>query len=411
MTRNAWLALATFVGTLGLGVCKMGSETEAAVVPHAADANSALPAASRTVADADNRFGFHLFHELIETDRNKNVVVSPLSAATALLMTANGARGETREAMAKTLQIDGLAGGLVNDGNAGLRTSLEKPDPKVELEIANSLWFHLRDPVLPAFRQMAERQFGAEIGDLAGAPDNINAWVSKRTKGRIPSIVTPPDVAAAAAVLVNAVYFKGKWTAPFEKAQTKPEPFHLVDGKSVSVPMMHQSGTYSYLKTNGFEAARLPYGNGRLFMTVMLPDAGTDFQAFLEGLTADKWKRWAHGFHKLKGAVGVPRLTTRYSADLNDPLAALGMGIAFTSHADFKGMMKGPLWISKVRQKTFLELNEEGTEAAAATAVVMTRGMVRPEPHFSLVLNRPFVCAVEDSESGAILFLGAIVEP
>jgi serpin B len=266
-------------------------------------------------------------------------------------------------------------------------------------------------PVGADFAQRNNTFYGAEIGDLAGGPAAINAWVSQATHGKIPEIVQGRDVADAFAVLLNAIYFKGAWTTPFEADLTRPGPFTLPDGRQKNVSMMHQSGNVPYFRGDNFQAVSLPYGSGRMRFLIFLPDSGTSLSAFLARMTPENVTQWLPQFKSMHGDIALPRFRTEYEADLNAPLASLGMGIAFDrERADFGGMLpNGRFYISLVRHKTYVEVNEQGTEAAAATGVVVEPlALIRG---FQFVVDHPFVCAIRDEQTGAILFLGRILDP
>jgi serpin B len=353
------------------------------------------------VAAANNRFGIDVFHQLVTKDAGKNVFISPTSVALALEMTYNGSRGETKKAMMEALHLEGMEFEQLNRGASGLAASLEKADPKVKLTIANSIWTN--DDVRPQFREDMGRYYEAEFGPLD--VDAINAWVKRETGGKIERIVEnldPEDFL----VLVNAVYFKGRWAREFEARDTRDGEFILADGTRKTVPMMHQRGEHESLERDGFQAVRLPYGDGRLAMYIFLPNEDSSLDAFVKTLSADKLEEWASGFEEEEVPIAIPRFKIEYGVKLNEALKALGMGIAFAPSADFSGMAGG--WIGEVRHKTFVEVNEEGTEAAAATSVMMAQAIM---PTREFIANRPFFCMIRDDETGAVVFMGAVRDP
>jgi serpin B len=214
-------------------------------------------------------------------------------------------------------------------------------------------------------------------------------------------------------LLLNAIYFNGKWTVPFPKARTHTGRFRLLDGRHKPHPMMAQSGRYLYYRGSGFQAVSLPYGSGKISMYVFLPDQETSLAGFLRGLSAASWAAWMPQFRDLPGAITLPRFTLSTEIALNQALQALGMGIAFDERrANFTGILPPPqqAFISQVKHKTFIEVHEQGTEAAAATAVEM-QATSAPLESFSMVVNRPFFFAIRDNPTGSLLFLGAVVEP
>ncbi len=385
---------------------------------------SVLPLARVACAETEEgltsayaKFGFKLFHKLIENNKDQNLFVSPASVAIALAMTYNGAAADTRQAMAGTLEFQGLSLDQVNQGNARLRQALDNPDPKVKLNLANSLWLQQGFTFKPEFLQSNEKSFGAALQVLnfadPGASKTINAWVAKATAGKITEIVSraqPP------LVIINAIYFKGTWTRPFDKALTKERPFTLADGRQKSVPMMSQAGKYQYWQSPKFQAISLPYGEkGRFNLKIFLPVQGSSLKEFLRELNAANWQQWQDKFQPTPGSIVLPRFKLTYQASLAKALKALGMGVAFDQQkANFSNLCPATgVFIDDVIHKTFVEVNEEGTEAAAVTAVQMAGAARVPHPQepFTMVVDRPFLVALDDSETGALLFLGAIVEP
>ena len=362
------------------------------------------------VVSANTKFGFKLLQDLREREPGGNIFISPLSISIALTMTYNGAVGETERAMAEVLEIDELDLDTVNHSNAALRNSLENPDPKVEISIANSIWSRQGIEFNPDFLDRNQLFFGAEVAALDfSAPQTtgiINEWVDTNTNGKIEKIVDRIDPQTLL-FLINAIYFKGNWQDEFDKSQTRPGIFHLSDGSEKQVQMMRREGEYPYFRGKHFEAAGLPYGDGRLSMYIFLPNRNSNLNEFLGGLNAENWTSWLAQFSKVgkDSMMILPRFKLEYEVNLNDTLKALGMEIAFDNRAGFSGM--GPnLFISEVRHKTFVEVNEEGTEAAAATSVV---GATSVPPTFRV--DRPFFFAIYDAKTQTILFMGTVTEP
>lgn len=378
---------------------------------------SPMSASIETLVAANNEFGFDLFNQLRTQDKDKNVFVSPLSVATALAMTYNGAAGETHLAMKRVLKYGTMNHADINQSSQALMAKLKSADPKVELLIANSLWARQGVSFNPAFLDRNRQFFGAEVAalDFASpqAVKTINDWVSQNTKGKIPVILEQIG-GDQVMFLINAVYFKGQWQKKFDAAKTQPQPFHLADSKTKSTPMMAQSGNYPYFKGDNFQAVSLPYGQGGASLYLFLPAEGVSLNSFLGGVTFQNWQQWMNSFRNAPGDVKLPRFKMEYSRDLNNPLKALGMEVAFAQgKADFSGMREqNDLFISQVKHKAILEVNEEGSEAAAATSVGMSTTSMRREPErFNFVADRPFLLAIRDNQTGAILFLGAVFEP
>jgi serpin B len=366
----------------------------------------------------NERFGFKLFAEITRQDAGKNVFISPASVGLALAMTYNGAVGETKQAMERTLEIQGMNLAGLNSASAQLNQALESTDPKVELNIANSLWARKGITFNPDFIQRDKQFYGADVtaldfNDPASAA-TINSWVADKTKGKIDKIVDQIDPQSIL-FLINAIYFKGKWSVEFDKAKTKDDMFTTGSGQQKRHPMMQQSGKYNYYESNAFQAVGLPYGGGGASMYLFLPKTGTSLDDFQKTLTAANWDSWMREFVQTQGDISVPRFRIEYEIGLNEALKALGMGIAFDpARANFTGMVQtsANAFISRVKHKTFAEVNEEGTEAAAATSVEMrVTSAMRPPKTFRMIVDHPFFFAIRDNKTGTMLFMGSIFDP
>ncbi|MBD2742138.1 serpin family protein [Coleofasciculus sp. FACHB-1120] len=369
---------------------------------------------SRLVA-ANTKFGFKLFKEILKEDSGKNIFVSPSSVAIALSMTYNGASGDTQQAMTKTLELQGLSLQEVNQANDALKTLLENPDPQVQLTIANSLWAKKGVSFNPEFLQKNRQFYQAKIAGLdftnPSAPSDINNWVKQNTGGKIKSIINeiPSDQVL---FLINALYFKGTWTKKFDQKQTTTEPFYLADGTQKQHPMMSQRDKYKYYENDQFQAVSLPYGKGKLSLYIFLPKENFKLTNFYQQLNTENWEQWMTQFKKKPGFIQMPRFKMDYDIELNDALTALGMEVAFDSKANFTQMSSIPLQLNQVKHKTFVEVNEAGTEAAAVTAVgVVTTSAPMAEEPFEMIVNRPFFACIRDNQTGTVLFMGSIVEP
>lgn len=364
-----------------------------------------------SIVTADNTFGVNLFQKL-NAGASGNVAIAPISVAMALQIVYNGTvSGATQQGMSQTLQLGSMSMQVLNDDNAALQASLLNPDPQVQLTIANSLWMHLGMNSVPAaFTQMDQNYYGATVGDLAGAPANVNDWVSTETNGLITSILPAGNYDSVVAVIANAIYFKGQWATAFDPGQTAPAPFTLADGSQVSVPMMHQAATYGYFQGTNFQALRLPYGMGRMSMLVVMPDAGTSFSSFAAGVTADMLKTWAGQVQDGYGTVALPRFTTAYGASLVGALTSLGMQAAFCSdpNAGFPGI--GLVCLGDVEHKTVVQVDETGTVAAGATGITVMPVAVQA-PLFNVTLDHPFLYAIRDDQTGELLFIGSMLNP
>ncbi len=372
---------------------------------------------SRLVS-ANTRFGFKLFAQVAKQDARKNIFISPASVGLALAMTYIGAVGETKQGMEEALEVKGMSHSELNRAYAELKAALESSDPKVQLSIANSLWARKGITFNPDFIQRNKQFYGAEVTALdfgdPGAPATINSWVAQKTKGKIDKIVDQID-AQPILFLINAIYFKGAWTAEFDKSKTTEDPFTTGAGNQKRHPTMHQSGTYSYYEGKNFQAASLPYGGGRVSMYIFLPAQSASLDGFQPTLTAANWDSWMGQFTETKGEIALPRFKIEYEIGLNDVLKTLGMRVAFDpDRADFSGITSKPqsAFISRVKHKTFAEVNEEGTEAAAVTSVEMrATSAMRPQKTFRMIVDHPFFCAIRDNKTGTLLFMGSITDP
>ncbi|MBN3938770.1 serpin family protein [Nostoc sp. NMS9] len=369
------------------------------------------------IVESSNKFGFKLFSEVLKNDRGeKNIFISPSSVAIALAMTYNGASGSTQQAMAKTLELQGMNLPEINSSYAAvLKQLLDNSDTKVQLKIANSLWANQDVSFAPDFLKRTQDFYQAKVSNLnfqdAAASSIINNWVKENTNGKITKIVEniEPDQVL---FLINAIYFKGNWSNEFDKKQTAPYPFYITFGRQKQQPMMSQKGDYRYYESEKFQAVSLPYGkDGKISFYIFLPKKNSNLKAFYQNLNVENWEKWMTQFNNQKGFIRLPRFKTDYDITLNDALKTLGMGEAFSNKANFSGMGKN-FAISQVKHKTFVEVNEEGTEAAAATSVGIVATSLRQEPEpFRMIVDRPFFCAIRDNQTGNILFMGSIIEP
>jgi len=382
-------------------------------------ASGAPPAVARTaeLVQADNKSGLEIFNYLTAARPQENVFISPLSIALALQMTAHGAAGATWDAMAGAMSLSGLARAEVAGGNLTLRDELLKADAKVRLDIANSLWLRQGVKLQKQFAADCGKYYQASVTTLDFArPDavtTINDWVAKNTGGRIRQAVSQL-LPAEILVLVNAIYFKGSWTKAFDPKLTAPRDFHLASGNAAQRRMMRREGEFRYKSDETMQAVALPYGAGRMNMYLFLPNDGDGMGGLINHVERDGASLLFDGFAEKKGEVVLPQFKIEFEQSLNKVLKQLGMGAAFNSAADFSGMVvpPGTAAISDVLHKTFVEVNEEGTEAAAVTVVKMlATAMPRPEEEFSFVCDHPFLCAIRDDVTGSILFIGAIFDP
>lgn len=366
-----------------------------------------------------NDFGLRLLRTLRAGHETQNTIISPVSVALALAMTHNGAAGNTYLAMGQALRIETISD-EVNPLNRSLLKTVKTADPSLQIAIANALWAQKGFKIEPDFVKAARTYYGAPIRSLnfEGNPDGaaavVNRWVDKATKGKIPMIIENPSPSTRL-VLTDAVYFKGKWTWPFPKAATTPRDFHTADGGTIKTPMMRLEHDFDYLANDDFQAVRLPYGNQRFVMYVLLPRKQDGLADLAGKLSESTWRQWEARFANRKGTVVLPKFTLTFEARLNDALSQLGMGVAFSDDADFSRIHPPPppLKISDVEHRTYIKVDETGTEAAAATSVtiVATLAVMRVPPPFEMVVDHPFFFAVTERQSGAMLFAGVVTNP
>ncbi|MGI9175585.1 MAG: serpin family protein [Rhodothermales bacterium] len=369
-----------------------------------------LTSAEAQVSEADNRFGLKLFRALSEDERDENLFISPLSVSMALGMTLNGADGETYTAMQETLELAGLSEEEINTSYQSLIELLTNLDRKVIFEIANSIWYRQGFAVEPPFIDASQTYFDAAIREADfGSPAAvvaINGWVEEQTRGKIDEIIDEidPDIVM---FLINAIYFKGTWTYEFDEDDTRDEAFTQHDGTDVQVPMMRQEADLPYFETEAFQAVDLPYGDSLFSMTILLPREGHDVDDLADALDPAQWNDWVGRFATREVDLRLPRFKLEYEKELNDVLKSLGMEVAFTGLADFTRINRnGGLYIDYVKHKTFVEVNEEGTEAAAVTVVAIA--FTSAGGGTAMHVNRPFVFAIRERHSGTILFIGKV---
>ena len=405
MSLRTCVGLASFIV---LGAC---SATEPGRAPELLTAlPRELTADEQRVSHASNAFTLALFRGLNQAQPDSNVFVSPLSVSFALGMAMNGAEDQTFDEMRQSLGFAGATLDEINRGYAGLMALESGLDPTTTFTIANSVWIRQGFPVKQPFIDQVRATFDAQVRSSpfdAATITAVNGWVSEQTKGRIPTIldeIRDEDVM----FLINAIYFKGHWREAFDPDATSPGGFMGGDGRERSAMLLRQEGTLRYRETERYQAVDLPYGNGAFAMTVILPRPDGTPADLLAGLDPASWRDLVAGLREETVHLTLPRFRLDYARSLGPDLAALGMGMAFEAgRADFSRIadMDG-LFLTRVEQKTFVEVNEEGTEAAAATAVGV--GVTSAPLTFAMVVDRPFFFAIRERFSGALLFVGVM---
>ncbi|MCX5770675.1 MAG: serpin family protein [Candidatus Hydrogenedentes bacterium] len=381
------------------------------------------------VVRGNNQFALDLYAKL-NTNRD-NLFFSPFSVSAALAMTYAGAQGATQAQMEQVLHFPFSDEKLHASFGSLLQALTYVPASKAgyQLDIANRLWgeekeyFKFREDFLKLNRdfygaELEKVSFSKEPGPTA---DKINKWTSKQTAGKIPEIVNAADFSAyTLLVLTNAIYFKGDWLHEFKEDATKDEPFYLEGGTQKNVPLMHQSIQFGYSSTDSLQILEMGYRGNRLSMVVLLPRDRNGLAALEKELNTDLLYGWLAGLHPEKVEVYFPRFKMESAFNLTDTLKAMGMPDAFTLQADFMKMIEFTvqpppdqrIWIDKVLHKAYVDVNEKGTEAAAATAVIMTLGATAaPEPPPVFRADHPFLFLIQDKPTGSILFLGRVMRP
>lgn len=371
---------------------------------------------SAQIVKADNQFGFELFKKVYASEtKYENIMVSPLSVSLALAMTYNGAKGDTKTAMEKTLKLYGLTSDEINASYQTLVNALKSLDSKVILDIANAIYYRNTFSVEPDFVATNQNYYNAEISALdfssPNALNTINNWVSDNTNHKIEKILD--EISADQVMfLLNAIYFKGIWSSEFEKKNTEKKAFKLSDGSTVQTDFMKQSSTTLFTENQLFSAIQLPYGQGNYNMWILLPNEDKTLQDVTENLSTENWQSWNESFHEANVDIEFPKFKFEYEIKLNSVLSDMGMGIAFTGAADFTGINKnGRLRIDYVKHKAFVEVNEEGTEAAAVTVVAIELTAVGPGGNIPFIVNRPFLFAISEKSTGSVIFIGTVKNP
>ncbi|CAN5886189.1 serpin family protein [soil metagenome] len=372
----------------------------------------AFTTAEEEIAESNTVFGLGLLRYLHASDAAPNLLVSPLSASMALGMTMNGAQAGTWTAMRTALGFDRLTEEEINSAYRGLIAQLRARDPKVEFTLANSIWyrqeFQVKQPFLLAGRDHFDAHIAAIDFNSAAAPRTISQWAENRTGGRIKDLVESIDPLDMM-FLVNAVYFKAPWTHPFQVPATMPRPFVRANGSSVDVPTMLLDRALPHLMNDEVQIVELPYADGAFSMVLLAPPRGTSLDGLVARLTPQLWTQWLDALAAERIMLMMPKFRFDYGVELKPSLSDLGMGVAFRSReADFTRIAdRDDLHISAVQHKTFIDVHELGTEAAAATSVTASVTSMPPELNF----DRPFIFAIRERSTGTLLFIGRIGDP
>lgn len=366
---------------------------------------------------SDNLFALDLFNEVSSFEENENFMISPLSVAIALGMTYNGADGETKSAFEESLRLAGFSRHEINRIHGELIRHLLTVDPKVTMEIANSLWVDQKFTLQQEFADTNRHYYDAGINSLnfndPSSVDIINNWVSENTHEKITKILDqiPPMVAM---YLINAIYYYGTWKYEFDEEDNRPINFNYSDGTSGEVEGMRMQEELLYYDHEIFRIADLPYGNDKYSMMIMLPKGSYDISDITANLTIDNWNEWNKNLQETELKLHMPKFKFEYKTLLNDALKNMGLGVAFGDNADLSLMVEEPadLFISRVLHKTFVDVNEKGTEAAAVTAVEVSFTSVGGgDSVIPFLVDRPFLFVIREKTSNALVFMGKVGRP
>lgn len=365
-----------------------------------------------------NDLGAQLIQK-VTPDDDGNIFVSPVSLLMALSMLQNGAEGQTRNEIVEAMQATGLDTETINNANASLLDRLQALDEELTLKTANSIWLNDNFTLQEEFKQITQGYFLAEAEEIDTADpksaDRINEWVQQATNDKIEDIVKGPLDDNLVMYLLNAVYFKASWMYPFNEDSTAIDTFHLADGQETEVPFMQLNESISYLETDDFQAISLPYGEeGKMAMDIYLPK--NDVESFLSSWTTENRVEWTDSFATRLGDIQIPKFQLEYDIFLNDVLMELGMQQSFGSEADFGKLVeevKDGLYVSEVKQKTYLSVDENGTEAAAVTSIGVDEvsAPLEQEEPFEFIADKPFFFTIRDTEADILLFTGKIANP
>jgi serine protease inhibitor len=369
----------------------------------------------KEIVDSANKFAFDIFKPIVgETKGSENMMISPFSISSALSMVLNGAAGETFEAVRHTLRYDDKTLEEINQAYLKLLEEMIPVDKRVTVEVANSVWAEKRLTIKQSYVDALEHWYLAEARNIdvsdPNAVDIVNGWIEDKTHDRIQDMLDylSPDLAM---LLINAIYFNGKWRYQFEKDDTHDRPFYVTPESPVEVPMMYQEENFAVTRTGNSTLVELPYGQGNYSMVVMLPDEGISLAEAAATLNSEDWSAWMSSLSLGASEVqlSLPRFEYEYKRELKDDLTAMGMGIAFSGAADFSNITDQGIFISRVLHQTFIKTDEEGTEAAAATVVEFEFTSI---PSTTVVnVNRPFLYFIRETTTGTIVFMGQVSDP
>ncbi len=407
----------TIFTLFGLLVLLISASCQQENITNEGSKNIELDLKSAQLVEADNAFGLEIFQKIRESSKEENIMISPLSISVAFAMAFNGADKDTKTEMEKAMKLNGLTTEQINNSYKMLISALQSLDKEVVFEIANAIFYAEGFSVKPDFLNINKTVYNAEVQKLNfGSPNAvpaINGWVAEKTHDKIKSIIdqlNPLD----RMVLVNAIYFNGIWKNKFEEKGTHLLNFTKTGGVNIEVPTMKKEEKLNYTSNSLFSAVKIPYGNGQYNMIVMLPASNKNSQDLINELTPDKWNNWMKNFEvKDPVVVKMPRFKFAFETKLMNVLAQMGMVKAFQAGmADFSKISNEELYISSAVHKSFIDVNENGTEAAAVTGLTFTTtsaGNEPPKTYFNV--DKPFVFAITEKDTDVILFIGEVRNP
>ena len=369
----------------------------------------------KEVIDQSNNFAFNLFKEIIANKKSaENIMISPFSISSALSMTLNGAAGETYNEMLQALSLEGKTLEEINDAYLKLMSEMVPVDDRVVMNIANSVWVEQNFVVKEGFLQALETYYEAETKSFdinsQGSVDLINSWIAGKTNDKIKKMISQLDPGTRL-LLINAVYFNGKWREKFNPDNTSERPFYLSSGSSKNVPTMTNKMVISSFHKNNATIVDLPYGQGNYTMVIALPDEGVTPAEVVSSLDAATWQEWEKSLENAgeECQLYLPKFKYEYKRTLVEDMKNLGMKLAFTDFADFSNMSNTSLEIYDILHNTYISTDEEGIEAAAATVVSV--GVTSAGPSPVILINRPFVYFIREIYTGTIVFMGIVEDP
>lgn len=371
---------------------------------------------AQEILRANNQFGFDMLKKTFAENPDDNLMISPLSIAQALSMTYNGANGETKQAFEDVLHFTGQTTTEINQTSLELTKALLNIDSRVQINIANSIWYRQDFEVEQDFINTNQTYYNAEVSalnfaDATNSMNTINNWVDEKTNHKIEKIVdaiNDEDIM----FLINAIYFKGIWKAEFEKSSTQSKAFYLTDGSTKNVETMQIESDFSVFYEQNFSAIELPYGQGNYSMVILLPKDAYSLNELIGQLNEQNWNNLIQNMGTpARKHLWFPKFKFEYENELIPELTDLGLGIAFSDIADFTGINSaGNLTITGVKHKTFIEVNEEGTEAAAVTSVTVGTTSAGPDTNV-FAIDHPFLFVIKEKYTNAILFMGTVSDP